>query len=83
MKKAVSTSIIFGVVLVGTALFGIFAGIGQGENWGVTLFIGFLALIIACQVAPALMLFGVLVKEVFRPSAKEKSEAEVPSGELK
>jgi Na+/proline symporter len=83
MKKAVSTSAIVGLVLAGAALFGALAGIGRGENLGVTLFLGFIAVIIAFQVAPALMLFGVLLKEVFRPAAKEKAEVRVPTGDEK
>jgi len=79
MKKAVSTTAIVGLVLAGAALLGSLVGIGQGEKLGVTLFLGFLALIIAFQVAPALMLFGVLLREVFRPSAKEKAEVRVPT----
>jgi hypothetical protein len=83
MKKALTKSVIVGLVLVGATLLGSLAGIGQGEKLGVTLFLGFLALIIAFQVAPALMLFGVLIKELFRPSAKEEAEVKVPAGDGK
>ena len=80
MKNAVKTTAIVGSVLVGAILLAGFAGLFPVSNWGVTLFLSFLALIVACQVVPALMLFGVLVKEVFHPSAKEKGAAKAPAG---
>lgn len=83
MKKALVKSVIVGLVLVGATLLGSLAGIVQGENLGVTLFFGFLALIIAFQVAPVLMLFGVLLKEIFRPSSREEAEVKVPAGDGK
>ncbi len=81
MKNAIKITAIVGLVLVGSILLASYAGIIHVGSWGATLFLSFLALIIACQVVPALMIFGVLLKEVFHPSAKEKGEARVPAGD--
>ncbi len=74
MKAKVANSLIIGLVLFGTLFLGSLAGIGTGNAAMPTIFLCFFALIIAIQVVPALMLFGVLVKEVFRRTPKGERE---------
>jgi hypothetical protein len=81
MKRAVKTFLFGLAVLIGVLLLGTFTGLIHGGNLGGYIFLGFLGLIVACQVIPALMLFGVLVKEIVHPAPKENREAQLPGGE--
>ena len=81
MNKTRKASLILGLVLSIVIILASIASLASGGTMGTTLFFGFLALIIAFQVAPALVLFGVVLKEVFHPAAKEKSEIQVPAND--
>ena len=80
MKKVLTFVILAVLALTGILIIGGIAGIGSAGKLGATLFLSFLALIIACQVAPAFILVGVLLKEIFRPSPSEKEEVRIPAG---
>jgi hypothetical protein len=66
MKAKVANSVIVGMVLISTIFLGTLAEIGKGSEVMPTLFLCFFAIILAIQVVPALMLFGVLLREIFR-----------------
>jgi len=71
---------IVGLVVVGTIFLGSLAEIGKGSDVMPTLFFCFFGLIIAIQVVPALMLFGTLVKEVFRRVPRKDEQCEAGTG---
>ena len=64
MKKAIINSLI---ILAGlsTSAFAAAETAGQGSNFLLTLFIGFFALIIVCQLVPAVLLFTGMLKGLF------------------
>lgn len=81
MKKSMKTALFGLLVLIGTLIIGSFTGLIQGGNLAGYLFLGFLALIIVCQIAPALVLFGVLVKEIVHPAPKEEESVKVSAND--
>lgn len=81
MKRGLITAAIVGLLLAGAALLGSQLGISASGNLGATLFLGFLALVVAFQVAPAVMMIGVLLKEGLRASPKEKKEVGASAGD--
>lgn len=71
MKGKLANYLIVGLVAYGTIFLGTLAGVGRDGNLMPTIFFLFLATIIAFQVVPALMLFGALIRELFRRIGKK------------
>jgi len=80
MKAKAANAIIVGLVLAGTLLLGNLAAIGGDGDLMPTLFLFFFAVIIAIQVVPAAMLFGYLIKGLFRSAPRSKEGAGVRTG---
>ncbi len=74
MKAKIANSLIVGMVVLVTVFLGSLAKFGADSEMLPTLFLCFFALLIAIQVVPALMLFGVMVKEIFRRTPKGEGE---------
>jgi hypothetical protein len=74
MKAKVANSLIVGMVVIVTVFLGSLAKFGTNSEMLPTLFLCFFALLIAIQVVPALMLFGVMVKEIFRRTPRGERE---------
>ncbi|RPI70460.1 MAG: hypothetical protein EHM38_05760 [Geobacteraceae bacterium] len=70
MKSTLANSLIMLVVASGTALLSFLDVTALGLAPLEALFLVFIAVIVAIQVIPAIMLFGVMIKGVF--SGKEK-----------
>jgi len=73
MKSTIANSLILLVVASGTALLSFLDVTALGLAPLETLFLVFVAVIIAIQVVPAIMLFGTMIKGIF-PRAEKHSE---------
>lgn len=71
MKEKYLNSVILVVVATGTALVAFVGQASRGAEPLQTVFMAFLAAIIAIQVVPALMLLGCLIKALFNRVARE------------
>ena len=71
MKDKYLNSVILVVIATGTALVALVGESSRGAEPLQTVFLAFLAAIIAIQVVPALMLLGCLFKSLFTRSGKE------------
>jgi ACR3 family arsenite efflux pump ArsB len=71
MKEKYLNSVILVVVATGTALVAFVGDASRGAEPLQTVFLAFLAAIIAIQVVPAMMLLGCLLKSLLTRSAKE------------
>ena len=71
MKDKYLNSVILVVVASGTALVALAGQASKGAEPLQTVFMAFLAAIIAIQVVPALMLVGALIKSLFIRSIKQ------------
>jgi hypothetical protein len=70
MKSTLANSLILLVVASGTALLSFLDVTALGLAPLETLFLVFVAVIIAIQVVPAIMLFGAMIKGIFSGAAK-------------
>jgi hypothetical protein len=74
-KKAlvwkIASCLVVALVAAGTAFVPVVANIEQGSGFMSVLFLGFLGAIIAVQVIPGLILFGMMVKGVCSLMRKE------------
>ncbi len=66
MTAKIANSLIVGLVVIGTLFLSTMVQAAGSGNLMPVIFLGFFALIIAFQVVPALLLFGTLLKEIFR-----------------
>lgn len=71
MKEKYLNSVILVVIATGTALVAFVGEASRGSEPLQTMFMAFLAAIIAIQVVPAMMLLGCLLKALFARSMKE------------
>lgn len=74
-KKApvgkLASCLVVALVVAGTAVVPFVANVEQGSGFMTMLFLGFLGAIIAVQVIPGLMLFGMMVKGICSLVRKE------------
>lgn len=76
----IGSFLVVAMVVAGTALFPAVADLSEGTGLATMLFLGFLGAIVAVQVIPGLMLFGLILKgicSVFRTAGAE-AEAKKP-----
>ncbi len=71
MAGKVISCVIVALIIAGTAFTPFVSSMEQGSGIIATLFIGFLCAIIALQVVPGLMLFGLMVKGIASLMRKE------------
>lgn len=71
MKDKYLNSVILVVIATGTALVAFVGDASTGAEPLQTMFLAFLAAIIAIQIVPAMMLLGCLIKSLFTRAAKE------------
>jgi hypothetical protein len=71
MKEKYLNSVILVVVATGTALVAFVGDASRGSGPLQTVFMAFLAAIIAIQVVPAMMLLGCLIKSLFTKTEEE------------
>ena len=69
-ETKIANSLIVGMVVLVTVFLGSLANSAQTARCCRPSFSAFFALLIAIQVVPALMLFGVMVKEIIQPNAQ-------------
>lgn len=74
MKSKLANALIVVPILVGTIFLTCLAGLQASGKTISVLFLGFFGLIVVVQVIPALMLFGVLLKEMFHRVRGEDKE---------
>ncbi|MFA5514997.1 MAG: hypothetical protein WDA20_01800 [Desulfuromonadales bacterium] len=74
MKAKIVNSLIVGLVVIGTVFLGPMVAADGSGNLMPTLFLGFFAVIIALQVVPALLLFGAMLREIFRRVSGREGE---------
>jgi hypothetical protein len=72
----IGSALIVAIVIAGTAFLPAVADLGGEARITTTLFLAFLGAIIAVQVIPGLMLFGMILKGLFSLVRKEPAEAE-------
>jgi hypothetical protein len=80
-KWKIASCLIVATVLAGAAFIPAVADVAQGGGILATLFLAFLGAIIAVQVIPGLMLFGMMVKGVCNLIRKPASEAKTKGAE--
>ena len=71
MKAKYTNALILIVVATGTAFAAFIGDVSRGVEPLQTIFLGFVAAIIAIQVVPALMLLGCMIKALFVRNEKE------------
>lgn len=71
MKEKYLNSVILVVIATGTALVAMVGDASRGAEPLQSVFLAFLAAILAIQVVPAVMLVGCLIKGLFTRSVKE------------
>ena len=74
MKEKYLNSVILAVVATGTALVAFVGDASRGSEPLQTMFMAFLAAIIAIQVVPAMLLLGCLIKALLTKTAKESEQ---------
>ncbi|HTG81658.1 MAG TPA: hypothetical protein VL949_06915 [Geobacteraceae bacterium] len=73
----IASCLIVAIVLAGSVLVPSLSHLEQGEGIMATLFLCFIGAIIAIQVVPGMMLFGMMVKGVYNLVRKEEARKEV------
>ena len=81
LNGKIAGCLIVALVLAGAAFMPAVADVAQGGGIMATLFLAFLGAIIAVQVIPGLMLFGMMIKGVCNLIRKPASEAKTKGAE--
>jgi len=81
MKAKVISALVVLPIIIGTVFLANSGGPGKELSLMPTLFLCFFGVIVAVQAVPAVMLFVVLIREIFHRSVKTKEGAEADLGQ--